>query len=398
MSLILQILIILSALFLASLLAKRWGLPVVVGQLLMALIIGPLLGLVEESQTTDFLSEVGVILLMFLAGFEADLKLLKKYVKPSCLVALFGVLFPLVIFYTYARGIQGFDNQKALFLGLVFAATSVSITIEVLQEYKKMHTRFAAVILGAAVLDDILAVFSLSLLSPDSHSNSPSKIGFQILGQLLFICFLFLLSKYLLDLIFKVSKKISKKTNLFASDTSLSLIICFFLAILAQSIGMSDVIGAFFAGLILGQKKESLYEGSHHHMVENNISTMAQSFFIPIFLTSITLPLELSGLDQNILPIIVLTILALLSKIIPAYLAARIFKITRPESLIIGTGMVSRGEMALIIARVGLTGGMLSTDLYSQLVLVIIATTILAPLMLKFLFKFSKTSDLENLA
>ncbi|WEV60239.1 cation:proton antiporter [Streptococcaceae bacterium ESL0729] len=380
MSLLLQVLIILSSLFLASLLAQRLGIPVVVGQLLMALIIGPVLGLIKEGEVLDFLAEIGVIFLMFLAGFEANLTLLKKYIRPSILVAILGVIFPVIIFSGYGAGLLGLNAQKSLFLGLIFAATSVSITIEVLQEYKKMHTRFAAIILGAAILDDILAVLSLSLLSPGNQIN----LYQQMLGPLLFVALLYPLATYLLPLIFKLGQN----KQFFAGDLTLSLITCLALAALAQTLGMSDVLGAFFAGLILGQKRDLFY--SDAHLVESQMASMAQSFFIPIFLSSIATPLIFAGLGQKIMAILILTGLALVSKILPAYVAARSFRITRVESLIIGTGMVSRGEMALIIAKIGLTNGLLAASFYSQVVLVIIATTILAPLMLRLLFKFSR--------
>ncbi|HFI5676615.1 TPA: cation:proton antiporter, partial [Streptococcus agalactiae] len=184
MHIIIQITIILLASVLATLISKRIGIPAVVGQLLVGIIIGPaMLGLVHQNQVLHVLSEIGVILLMFLAGLEANFDLLKKYLKPSLLVAITGVIVPMALFYFLTR-LFGFQINTAIFYGLVFAATSISITVEVLQEYNRVKTDTGAIILGAAVADDVLAVLLLSVFI--ATNGSSSNIGLQIIIQLLF--------------------------------------------------------------------------------------------------------------------------------------------------------------------------------------------------------------------
>lgn len=188
MQTLLEITIILIASLMATLLANRLAIPAVVGQLCVGILIGPsLLNLVHEGHVMHFLSEIGVILLMFLAGLEANLELLRKYFKPSLVVAISGVVIPMVAFY-YVGIALGFPINTAVFYGLVFAATSVSITVEVLQEYQKVRTKIGAVILGAAVADDVLAVLLLSFFM--SSAGASSHLVMQVGLQILFLVFL----------------------------------------------------------------------------------------------------------------------------------------------------------------------------------------------------------------
>ncbi|WP_159564801.1 cation:proton antiporter [Streptococcus halichoeri] len=377
MHLIFEITVILFSSMLAILVSKRIGIPAVVGQLLVGIIVGPtLLDLVHQSQIIHFLSEIGVILLMFLAGLEANLALLKKYLKPSLLVAITGVVFPLVIFYFTTKA-TGYSTQTALFYGIVFAATSVSITVEVLQEYHKLKTRTGAVILGAAVADDILAVLLLSFFV-SSRGASPHLI-MQLVAQFLFLVFLLLAVKYFIPMLYRLVDKL----RFFEMESYLALLICFAFALMADAVGMSAVIGSFFAGLAIGQTKQVM-------VIEEAISHLGYSFFIPIFFTSIALPLRFDGVLGHIWIIILFTILAVLSKLLPAYFVGRSFKFNHSDSLTIGGGMVSRGEMALIIVQIGLTAKIISNAVYSSLVIVVILSTIIAPFILKFSFEEGK--------
>lgn len=363
MHIIIQITIILLASVLATLISKRIGIPAVVGQLLVGIIIGPaMLGLVHQNQVLHVLSEIGVILLMFLAGLEANFDLLKKYLKPSLLVAITGVIVPMALFYFLTR-LFGFQINTAIFYGLVFAATSISITVEVLQEYNRVKTDTGAIILGAAVADDVLAVLLLSVFI--ATNGSSSNIGLQIIIQLLFFVFLFICMKYLVPALFKLIEKV----HFFEKYTILAILICFSLSILAD-----------FAGLAIGQT-------SFVDKVEHKISLLSYTFFIPIFFASIALPLKFDGMMSHLHTILIFTALAVLSKLIPGYFVGRGFNFSKLESLTIGGGMVSRGEMALIIVQVGLAAKIISSTTYSELVIVVILSTIIAPFILKYSFK-----------
>ncbi|PNY21310.1 High-affinity Na(+)/H(+) antiporter NhaS3 [Streptococcus parauberis] len=378
---LLHITIILFASLLATQFSGRIGIPAVVGQLLVGILIGPaVLNLVHQGELIHFLSELGVILLMFLAGMEANLELLKRYLKPSLVVAICGVIIPVAAFYLVTLA-MGYQAHTAIFYGIVFAATSVSITVEVLQEYNKVKTNTGAVILGAAVADDIIAVLLLSFFisSSKSDSGSSNQLIFEVLGQLAFLLFLIALVKYIVPAIFKFVNKFDN----FEKNTFLALLLCFTTALLANSVGMSAVIGSFFAGLAIGQTKYATE-------IEHETSIFAYIFFIPIFFASIALPLKLDGIISN-LPIIVLfTVLAVATKLIPCYMVGRSFKFSKIDALIIGGGMVSRGEMALIIVQIGLADKLISSHTYSELVIVVILSTIIAPFILKQSFKTKK--------
>ncbi|CAM4075782.1 cation:proton antiporter [Streptococcus penaeicida] len=372
-----QITIILISSFLAIEASKKLAIPAVVGQLLVGIIIGPsLLNLVHQGHIIHFLAELGVILLMFLAGLEADLALLKKYLKPSLAVAITGVVIPVGLFYMVTK-LMGYDVNTAMFYGIVFAATSVSITVEVLQEYKRVQTKVGAVILGAAVADDIIAVLLLSFfVATNKGSGSNSNLLFQMIGQLLFLLFLIALVKYIVPAIYRLTFKIDQ----FEKDSFLALLICFSMALLATTVGMSAVIGSFFAGLAIGQT----HKGEE---IMHEISELSYMFFIPIFFASIALPLKFDGLFANLGIIIFFTILAVISKLLPGYLVAKGFNFSKMDSLTVGAGMVSRGEMALIIVQIGLAEKLITSQVYSTLVIVIILSTVIAPFILKKSFK-----------
>lgn len=374
MQTLLEITIILIASLMATLLANRLAIPAVVGQLCVGILIGPsLLNLVHEGHVMHFLSEIGVILLMFLAGLEANLELLRKYFKPSLVVAISGVVIPMVAFY-YVGIALSFPINTAVFYGLVFAATSVSITVEVLQEYQKVRTKIGAVILGAAVADDVLAVLLLSFFM--SSAGASSHLVMQVGLQILFLVFLVFSVKLWVPKLYDWSQHIPY----FEKETFLALLICLTWSLLAWSVGMSSVIGAFFAGLAVGQTSKA-------DIVEHNILVIAYSIFIPIFFASIALPLQLNGVFSHLGLVLALTLLAIVTKLLPSYLVGRGFAFSRQESLSIGAGMVSRGEMALIIIQIGLAEKLITHQTYSTLVVVVILTTMIAPFILKFSFK-----------
>lgn len=374
MQTLLEITIILIASLMATLLANRLAIPAVVGQLCVGILIGPsLLNLVHEGHVMHFLAEIGVILLMFLAGLEANLELLRKYFKPSLVVAISGVVIPMVAFY-YVGIALGFPINTAVFYGLVFAATSVSITVEVLQGCQKVRTKIGAVILGAAVADDVLAVLLLSFFM--SSAGASSHLVMQVGLEILFLVFLVFSVKLLVPKLYDWSQHIPY----FEKETFLALLICLTWSLLAWSVGMSSVIGAFFAGLAVGQTSKA-------DIVEHNILVIAYSIFIPIFFASIALPLQLNGVFSYLGLVLALTLLAIVTKLLPSYLVGRGFAFSRQESLSIGAGMVSRGEMALIIIQIGLAEKLITHQTYSTLVVVVILTTMIAPFILKFSFK-----------
>lgn len=370
---IFQLTLILVASLVATLIARRIRIPAVVGQILIGIVLAPAaLGWLQGGHTIEVLSEIGVILLMFLAGLESDLGVLKKNFKPALLVALAGVLVPLLVFWGVTT-MMDYAFSTAIFYGIVFAATSVSITVEVLQEYGKLSTKAGSIILGAAVVDDILAVLALSIFT--STQSSSGNLPKQFFMEFLFLLFLVLVHKS----IPKVWRFV-EKLPVYAKNTTAALILCLVLSLLADAAGMSAVIGSFFAGLALSQTDVS-------HKIEEYSSAIAYVVFIPVFFVSIAISVTFESIFEHPILILFFTLLAVLTKFIPAYFIGKSTGLTSSDSALVGTGMVSRGEMALIIAQIGLASQVINSDIYSELVIVIILSTLIAPFLIKLSLK-----------
>ncbi|QSR01824.1 cation:proton antiporter [Lactococcus sp. LG1074] len=370
---IFQLTLILVTSLVATLIARRIRIPAVVGQILIGIVLAPAaLGWLQGGHTIEVLSEIGVILLMFLAGLESDLGVLKKNFKPALLVALAGVLVPLLVFWGVTT-MMGYAFSTAIFYGIVFAATSVSITVEVLQEYGKLSTKAGSIILGAAVVDDILAVLALSIFT--STQSSSGNLPKQFFMEFLFLLFLVLVHKS----IPKVWRFV-EKLPVYAKNTTAALILCLVLSLLADAAGMSAVIGSFFAGLALSQTDVS-------HKIEEYSSAIAYVVFIPVFFVSIAISVTFESIFEHPILILFFTLLAVLTKFIPAYFIGKSTGLTSSDSALVGTGMVSRGEMALIIAQIGLASQVINSDIYSELVIVIILSTLIAPFLIKLSLK-----------
>ncbi|XHB95777.1 cation:proton antiporter [Lactococcus garvieae] len=380
---IFQLTLILVASLVATLIARRIRIPAVVGQILIGIVLAPAaLGWLQGGHTIEVLSEIGVILLMFLAGLESDLGVLKKNFKPALLVALAGVLVPLLVFWGVTT-MMGYAFSTAIFYGIVFAATSVSITVEVLQEYGKLSTKAGSIILGAAVVDDILAVLALSIFT--STQSSSGNLPKQFFMEFLFLLFLVLVHKS----IPKVWRFV-EKLPVYAKNTTAALILCLVLSLLADAAGMSAVIGSFFAGLALSQTDVS-------HKIEEYSSAIAYVVFIPVFFVSIAISVTFESIFEHPILILFFTLLAVLTKFIPAYFIGKSTGLTSSDSALVGTGMVSRGEMALIIAQIGLASQVINSDIYSELVIVIILSTLIAPFLIKLSLKKTKITIITDL-
>ena len=369
-----QIALILIATLLAAAISQRLGMPAVIGQLVVGVILGPgVFGVLQNTHLMHAGSEIGVIILMFIAGIESDLDLLKKYFKPAISVAAIGVLFPMIAFYGYGE-LMGQGFERSIFWGVIFAATSVSISVEVLREFKKLNTKEGATILGAAVVDDIIAVILLSIFVSSfgvADDNAPNLVVATML-QLLYFLGVILLVKYVAP----IGLRFAERIPVHGSVAIISLVLCLSLAWLADVIGLSSVVGAFFAGVAVSQTK-------FQDEVSSSVSSVGYTFFIPIFFVSIGLDMELGGVLKNLGFIVIMTLLAIATKLFGGALGAAITKMNWRSAFVVGSGMVSRGEMALIIAQIGLSANLMAKNLYSEIIIVIVLSTIVAPLLLK---------------
>ncbi|WP_125588095.1 cation:proton antiporter [Companilactobacillus jidongensis] len=362
--------------------SSRIGVPAVIGQLLVGIILGPaILNWVRPTEFIHVFSEMGVIILMFIAGIESDMKLLKKYLKPSFLVAILGVIVPVAL--TYGVGMMFHMNAiESLFLSVIFAATSVSISVAVLKELNVLNGKAGATILGAAVVDDILAVVILSvmvsLLGGGKTSSGGPSLLITFAEQIIYFVAIYFVVKFVAPYMAKIGEKLFIPVG----PTIMAMILCFGMAYIADSIGLSSVVGAFFAGIAISQTQV-------REEVDRSIEPIGYAIFIPVFFVSIGLNMTLNGIEHDLWFIVVLTIVAIISKLLGAGLGARISKFNMNESYMVGAGMVSRGEMALIIAQIGYQSKLISSDYYSAIIAAVILTTLIAPFLLKHAAKTS---------
>ncbi|MHA4088305.1 cation:proton antiporter [Bacillus cereus] len=369
-----QIALILLSTKLAGDLSVRLGQPSVLGKLIVGIVIGPaLLGWIENSELLTQLSNVGVILLMFMAGLETDLEELNANRNSSLAVALGGIILPFVGGYVSGL-VMGMEQGNAVFLGLLLCATSVSISVQTLRDLGKMKTRESTTMLGAAVFDDILVVillaFAMSFLGTDDVN-----LTMIILKKVVFFASIILIGWKGVPAIMRWLSPLRVSESI----VSAALIICFSFAYFGELLGIAGIIGAFAAGIAISQT-------NYKHEVEKKVEPIAYAMFVPVFFVSIGMNITFDGIGNQIWFILALTVIAVLTKLIGCGVGARMTGFDAKSSAIIGAGMVSRGEVALIIAGTGLSSGLLAQDYFTAIVIVVILTTMITPPMLKYTF------------
>ncbi|OBZ10316.1 cation:proton antiporter [Bacillus sp. FJAT-26390] len=375
MQFILYLALIIIATKLAGHLSVRLGQPAVLGKLLAGIIIGPaVLGWVQPDDFIGHFAEIGVLLLMFIAGLETDLEQLRENWKAAFAVAVGGIILPFVGGYGVAAAL-GLSSSEALFLGLLLCATSVSISVQTLKEMNQLSSKEGTTILGAAVVDDVVVVVLLavmmSLLGTTDNVSIPLLIG----KKALFFVIVIAVSIWVIPHFMKWFARF----KITEAAMSAALIACFAFSYFAESMGVAGIIGAFAAGIAISQT-------SFKHDVESKVEPIAYTLFVPVFFVSIGLNITFEGVGSQIVFIILLSLVAILTKLIGGGLGARLTGFNNHSSLAIGAGMISRGEVALIIAATGLESGLLLPQYFTSVVMVVIVTTLVTPPVLKLVF------------
>jgi len=383
----LALIILFSKLF--GILARKRKAPQVAGEIIAGLVIGPcVLGFVQQTEFLSGMAEVGVILLMFSAGLETDLKELLKTGPIALAIACAGVFVPLIggtLLYMafYGSGNIGSDHfYKALFIGCVLTATSVSITVQVLRELGKLKGKVGTTIVSAAIIDDVIGIIVLTvIIGFKNPSVDSARVG---VNTLLFFALSFVLG----FVIYKIFKKIDKKHPHSRRITILGLAFCLGMAYVAEKyFGIADITGAYVAGIILCSLKDSEY-------IAEKMDINSYVFFGPVFFASIGLKTDISNFSMDILWFSIgFVLVGLLCKIIGCGLIAKIFRFSWNDSLKIGVGMMTRGEVALIVAQKGLAVGLLAPEYFTSIILLIIVSSIATPLILKLLFSKDGPSE-----
>ena len=387
---LLDIALILISTKILGLLTRRIQLPQVVGALIAGLLLGPAcFGVLQETDFIKNIAEIGVIVLMFAAGLETDVQELKKTGLASFIIALLGVIVPLIGGYFVATIYNPVTDQQTMlqniFVGVVLTATSVSITVETLKELGKLSTKTGNAILGAALIDDVLGIIALTVISSFAGSDvSLWVILLKILGFFIFcgvVAFLFI--KFVNPWINKYKKDLRR-------FVILAFAFCLLMSFSAEYFfGVSDITGAFVAGLILSNNKKTSY-------MLNRFDTVSYVLLSPVFFASVGLKVTFSNMSATVVVLtVLLLVVAILSKMIGCGLGAKICKYTNLQSVKIGIGMISRGEVALIVATKGMSMGLMKDEFFAPLVLVVVAITIVTPILLKLAYKYQASREAD---
>ncbi len=361
---------------LAGDLSVRLGQPAVLGKLIVGIVLGPaVLGWIQNGEFIHYISEIGVLLLMFIAGLETDLDQLRKNWKSAFAVAVGGIILPFIGGFAIGE-MFGFAYHSALFMGIILSATSVSISVQVLKDMNKLNSREGSTILGAAVVDDILVVILLAVLMSFFGTGAEVSLGLLIGKKVLFFVVAIGAGWFLVPWVMKwlAPLRVTEAT------ITAALVICFAFAYFAERMGMAGIIGAFAAGIAISQTP-------FKHTVEEKLEPIAYSIFVPVFFVSIGLSVSFAGVGSQIGFVIALTFVAIVTKMLGGGLGARLTGFNNRSSAIIGSGMISRGEVALIIAATGLQSGLLLPEYFTSVIIVVIVTTLVTPPLLKYMFR-----------
>ncbi|MBS5521339.1 MAG: cation:proton antiporter [Clostridiales bacterium] len=390
---LLDLAIILLSTKVLSLVTKKFQMPQVVGALLAGLLLGPaVLGVITETDFIDQVAELGVIVLMFSAGLETDIKELKKSGKASFIIALLGVLIPLAAGF----GIAFIFNRPELiestattstflqnmFIGVILTATSVSISVETLKEMGKLNTRAGNAILGAAIIDDILGIVALTIIT--SLADSSVNVAVVLLKIVAFFV-VAIVAGLIFYKLFKIwTDRYQRDMRRFVI---VAFVFCLVLSYVAEEFfGVADITGSFIAGLIISNTQKTKY-------IASRFSTLSYMLLSPMFFASIGLKVALPEMTTAIIVFsVILVIVACLTKVVGCGLGALLCRYTKSEAVQIGVGMISRGEVALIVANKGNAVGLMSANILGPIIIMVVATTIVAPIFLKIVFS-SKHKD-----
>ncbi len=380
-----DIAIIIVAAKLLGILARKFNVPQVVGEIVAGLLIGPsVLGWVKQTDFLMYMGEIGVILLMFSAGLGTNLKDLKKTGGKAFAIALVGVIVPLIFgtvlymcFYGFSK-IGSLEFYKAIFIGTILTATSVSITVQTLSEMGKLKSKLGTTIVSAAIIDDVIGIIVLAVVVGVGGQKGNVNIPEVLIRNALF----FIATGLGGIVCYKLFKKLDNRYTHTQRIPILGLALCMFLAYCAEEyFGVADITGAFVAGVILCNIRDAQY-------IERKLSINSYMLFGPIFFAGIGIKTEIQGISGGIILFsIAFVFIALISKIIGCSLISKLTRHSWKDSLKIGIGMMTRGEVALIVAQKGLSVGLLESVYFTPVIILIITSSILTPILLKLLYK-----------
>ncbi|MFQ5998393.1 MAG: cation:proton antiporter [Candidatus Bathyarchaeia archaeon] len=361
------------AAFAGGMITKKAGYPAALGEMVIGIAIGPFaLGFVRFSEFLELFAELGAIILLFYIGLETELDVFTRHIKPSSVVAIAGAVLPFVLGY-YGALAMGFEGGESLLMGTVLMATSLGITIRMLKDIDRLHTHEGTIILGAGVIDDIIAVVSLTIIT-SLLAGAFALFDVGLLGGK--IAFFWIIALVIgMRIVAPLFDRFVKNAEVLIL---LLLALAFGFAFISAQLGLSAIIGAFAAGMAISKMKLARESSRSLDSIF--------AFFVPIFFVSVGMQVDLRSFAIAIVPGLALTALAVLGKVAGCGLAAKFMGSSNNESLRIGVGMIPRGEMGLIVATIGLASGFLRDEAFSASIVVVVLTTVIALPALRKLF------------
>jgi Kef-type K+ transport system membrane component KefB len=392
---LLQFLLLLSIIIVAAkgagYVSTRLGQPAVLGELLAGLILGPTILNVmhwplfepQLGETVEHLAHLGVLLLMFAAGLEVDLSSMVRAGRPALLAGLLGVLVPVVLGMAIAWPF-GFGWEQSIAIGLVLAATSVSISAQTLLELGVLRSRVGIALLGAAVVDDVLVILLFSLFAAlvGGAGGGVLTVVWVVGRMVLVLGVSAAVGAWLIPRMVRVVDRLPISEGVMAFAFVVTLLFAWAAEYLG---GIAAITGAFLAGLFFART-------TLRHHIEGRVHTLAYSWLVPIFFVSIGLESDARVLGLAGLPFaLALVAVAIVSKLLGSGLGARLGGFTNRDSVRMGVGMISRGEVGLIIAAVAQDAGLIGDEVFADVVIVVLATTLITPVTLRALYPRAAT-------
>ncbi|NJE49534.1 cation:proton antiporter [Thermococcus sp. 9N3] len=373
----LELALILVTAKLSGYLSSRVGLPSAMGQIIGGILIGvSFLDLVTYGEGIRLISDIGVVMLLFLAGLETDIEEFKRVGLPSFVIASLGVIVPFV--FGYALAVEwGYPKMEALFLGGVMTATSVSLTANVLLEMKRLRSKVGSTILAAAVVDDVLGIIILTILVAMSTKGTVSPLD---VGVILAEISAFFLLSYLLGRgVIKGVLRSSHRINLPETVTSIAIVIMLLFAYLAERFEIAAITGSYLAGVLVAGSEDA-------KKITDKMITLGYSLFIPVFLVGVGAETDVRVLLVAGSFTLLYSLLAVIGKVLGCGAGALLTGFRKLEALQIGVGMIPRMEVGLIMANIGLAEGVLTPGSFSIAIAMVLVTTLVTPPLLKVVF------------
>lgn len=371
---ILDLILILIATNLGGLISSKLKQPGVLGQILAGLIIGPaILNLVGQTEFIANFAEIGVILLMFMAGMETNIEEMKESAGSSSMIALGGMITPFAFGFISIKLLFSDESvYQAIYLGVILTATSISITVQTLREMHKLKEKTGVNIIGAAIVDDIGGIILLTIIVGMADSTKNSNPIFIILKVIAFFIIALVAAKFIKLFMNKFTSKLSR----YITPSSIALICCFIFSYSASLFEIAAIIGAYTAGLVF-----SIIPNNRR--IEQELNVICYIIFTPVFFANIGLGVSFANIQSVILPATVIIFAAITGKIIGSGVGAKLSKFSIRESIQVGIGMVPRGEVALITANLGKNAGIINDTIFTSIILLTIVSSIITPILLK---------------